>query len=66
MTVNEATLKHLGFVVGTEWRRRLNEAAEAINEPALRAGKRKEKPDFSSFSRFGGLYWTRTSDPQTL
>ena len=41
----------------------INQGRGRKNEPAREECKRKEKPDFSSFSRFGGLYWTRTSDP---
>ena len=38
-------------------------AAERENEHTWQTGKRKEKLDFSSFSRFGGDSWTRTNDP---
>ena len=36
---------------------------EYETEHAWQSGKRKEKLDFSSFSRFGGDSWTRTNDP---
>ena len=38
-------------------------AEECENEHTWQTGNRKEKLDFSSFSRLGGDSWTRTNDP---
>ena len=40
----------------------INQGRGRKNEPAREECKRKEKPDFSSFS-CGGDSWTRTNDP---